>query len=334
MNRLKKIALIDSQVKLKDVDFLISENQIEIYLTNNEATLHDGPQEDPQYYKSPSKEISGSEIGFINWEASGKKLILEEDEDGYSKMFVIHINFLEIREEYRQTKCVNYLLDKFVETIVDPAIKKYGKYNVALNASFANDQLGRVVVKKLRRGGIQWLEDLNVVEDAGEITMDSIQNNNNDYDAQKIQEDLSQKGIESTIESDKIVVINQPMGKTLEACQQLRIMTVTGTITLEGDLKLALTKERGFYPSGDGFNFDYYFYGGGIKFKNVQSIEDIKNKVTNLSNLTNNLNTFMSDSQEAITIGDEYFYGKELIDALNTDLQTTASSRLKKRLFK
>lgn len=335
MNRLKKIALIDSQVKLRDVDFLIGENKIEIYLTNKEVILHDGPQEDPQYYKSPSQEISGNEIGGINWEEGGKKVVYEgDDQDDYSEMYVIYINFLEIRQEYRQTSCMSYLLDKFLEISVNPAIKRYGKDKVALDAMFANDKLGRVIIKKLEKMNIQWLEDLGVVNVIGDIDMDQNRNNVRTYNPQDIQTNLSQKGVESTIENDKIVVINQPMGKTLEASLQLRMTGITGTMTLEGDVKLALAIDKSYYPSGDGFNFDYYPFGGGIKFKNVQSLEEIKSKVINISNLVNNLSTVMSDSQEAIQIGEEYYYGKELIDYLNSNPQQNTASKLRKRLIK
>lgn len=333
MNRLKKIALIDSQIKLQDVDFLIGQDKIEIYLTNEDVALHIGQQEDPEYYKTPSKEISGSEIGFINWEAKGKQFLFEGDhEEDYKEMYYIYINFLEIRQEYRQTKCMSYLLDKFMETVVNPAIEDYGKDNVVLNASFANDQLGRVVVKKLKKMNIQWFDDLDIADIVGEANMN--RNRNTAPSSQEMQEGFSQKGIESTIENDKIVIINQPMGKTLEACLQLRSTNVTGTITLNGDFKLALGMGRGVYPSGDGFNFDYYFFGGGMKFKDVQSIEEIKSKITNISNLINNLNVVMSDSQEVITVGNEYYYGKEFIDALNENSQQNTASKLRKRLIK
>lgn len=148
-NRLKKIveALglggLDTSITESDVSFTLTENRLEENLINSEKSLHgDKPWDNAKYNQ-------GGDINLIAAMSFEKTELKYEN----STSLLIFIGFLENRPEYRKTKSFEYIMNYFLENVVNPSVQQYGENNVILDAYFANSQLGRVVKRYFSKNG-------------------------------------------------------------------------------------------------------------------------------------------------------------------------------------
>lgn len=151
-----------------DIRYEISDSVIKVFIQNEEFKMHDGTWEDSQYYSAKDDAIA-----FIEWKTTDYTFTEGNEEEGLKDVPVkeFYISYLENREEYRQTKIATWLMKYFLNNVVQPVAEQIGHENVYLDASFANDQLGDIVQKyvkkKLKIGWQDELEDRMEKADEG-----------------------------------------------------------------------------------------------------------------------------------------------------------------------
>lgn len=130
-------------------------NMITVDLVNEEASLHQGkPWSDTLYFPYSSDTTT---IAFMQYALSDAV----SDLDPNDVARIISIKYVENRAEYRQTRVFDILMQYFLNNIVAPAENQYGSDRVFLNASFANDQLSRIVKRYFdRNNGAKWIDDI------------------------------------------------------------------------------------------------------------------------------------------------------------------------------
>lgn len=145
---------LDTSITESDVSFTLTEDRLEENLINLEKSLHgDKPWDDAEY-------SNGGGPNLIASMKFDKQEIISYN-DPNDKSLSIFIGSLENRPEYRKTKVFEYLMMYFLENVVNPAVKTYGENKVILDASFANEQLGRIVKRYFSKNGkgAIWQED-------------------------------------------------------------------------------------------------------------------------------------------------------------------------------
>jgi hypothetical protein len=127
-------------IKSSDVDFKISDSKIVIYLTNKDKLKE---MKEWKYFKTSEE----NDLGFISYQ---KKEVLLDD----TKKYEIYVSYLEVNKAYKDSMIVMFLLDKFMELELNPAIQKYGEENIMIKANFANAKLNQKLTKALNKRNI------------------------------------------------------------------------------------------------------------------------------------------------------------------------------------
>lgn len=178
MKRLKRLALVGDITKA-DIEIVPGEQSAEIVLKSTDKALHEGPWENPMFYKGGNENT----IGFIEWNVSELNSLLSVEDDETSDLLYdegvdnptdIYVRYVEIRPEYKQTMAFKYLLDYFTENVVNSLSSQIGKENVFISADFENADLEKLMNSMSRNFGWKWTYDYFEANDGIFYVKDSV----------------------------------------------------------------------------------------------------------------------------------------------------------------
>lgn len=325
-----------------DFDYRVSNDRIEQILVNKDKQSHDGDWSG-KYYRDRNND-SSDVVGFIEYKVEEKTSTNQEGTKiSYSH---IYVSFLENREEYRQTKAIWFLLDRFKQDVINPNIDKYGIDRVFVSANFANDKLGRVIKKYLGREGIHWISDLKEFIGVEPSTYDDLHESGNEEEidarwARNITEKLFQAGAEP--DGDYFKVENFPVdqflsiitGESVSAYgSRLPTYYLCGHIEEDGSINYELSIDDNEVEEGYA-SIRFYYEGGTINI-----LDDFEKMKEMYENNYAFLGYFPSVFGENATIeftesGEDFGSYQELQNAFSAENNETSIASIKiKRLIR
>lgn len=277
MNRLRKIAL-GGDIQQSDIEFQYAGNNLKMLLVNNEKALHDQEESWWGTYYYDRHQESQNVIGFISYSETTEK----------DDSFLIYVHSMEMREEYRQTRAVKFLMNEFKENVIDTAIDQFGKETVMLGAEVVNQDLSGFLKRLTDKAGIKF-KDFNT-NGFDEVAEDDENNS------------LSQSGLNVIQDSSmEVAVQNSPMSLFINNMnEEYDLEKIIGFIDEQANIVYGISSS---YISKE-LKFEYSSDSNEIKCRfDVYAL--LKKGESFLNNLINNLSIVFTE-QDLIKLRDRY----------------------------
>lgn len=308
MNRLFKLAL-GGNIQKSDVEFSITSSEIDMSILTDDKKLHDSNTPwNGRYIKKPA---GSNVIGSITWSKSFN--------GGRSR---INVGVLEIRNEYRDTRVVKYLLDYFLENVIKPEQETYGKDNVFLSTQFANEDLGQFLKRNSERFGVQWVESQDFSSETNDDYYDDEEELQPTERLQSLIEALNNNGITySQIYEDDVYVTNCSVKKFTQIAKDAgyTFNGVKGSISSNCDIKFYLDSVVGFGIA----DISDFVYDLNSKLVTLDGFEELKK--LDLDFLEGRLETVFDENVSLECEGNRFYSVSNLITNMAMAKNKTAS---------
>lgn len=249
---------------------------INLVLVNTEKSLSSGSWK--------GKYLSGEEnvIGGIQFETtrySGGETF-DVDDESKELNAIIFVNYLEVREEYRNTDAVWQLLDHFNENVIEDIASEYPD-STGITANFANQKLGRIIERYVKeKMDIDWVEDPTAND--GPTRSDSL---------------LGAEGINFVTINGVTVITNDNIPGAIGYYAEWDQDHFGGCVTSNGDIKIAITEQS---ASAFASSLVYPPVDSILKFSYEMRLMQFECNVADVLKLENSVNDFIAELENII----------------------------------